>query len=222
MHIPRFSRPDPYGLLIFMVGVLVLCEAFVRHMPAHLTALVPFVPEGTAKRALFLIGLLLVYLSDQVARRKKNAWRLTVVLLVGLIVFTLARHFTLMQLGCYVAVLLLFVVEPKSFVVQSDPDRFRRGLFLAVAQLAGAILLMAAMFFIIDQREFGRHLTTGQTIHFTFNALIGQPLPHYVHATRYDRSLIDLLRLTGIISVLVVTLISFGRCGWAPAPAASY
>lgn len=72
MRRPRLPRFDPYWFSTFSVGVLVLAGSFLPRMPERLEALYYFVPEGTARRVLFVIGLLLLYLSEQIARRKKN------------------------------------------------------------------------------------------------------------------------------------------------------
>ncbi len=200
----RLSLPDPYGLLVFLVGLSVLLEAFMRHVPERLESVIAFIPESTGRRVLFVIGILLIYLSEQISRRKKNAWRIVVVALVTLIVLTLARRFVLPQLISYCAVLTLFILERKSFVVRSDTISLRRGLYIAALQLLGAMVIVGLIFVVIDQREFGRHITTMQTFHLTTDALLGKPLPHYVGPTRYDNALIDMLRLTGVVSALVV------------------
>jgi phosphatidylglycerol lysyltransferase len=200
----RLPHPDPYGLLIFLVGLLVLAEAFLRHVPEHLETIIPFIPESTGRRALFVIGILLLYLSEQISRRKKNAWRIVVVMLVSLIVLTLARKFMLPQLLSYCAVLSLFILERKSFVVRSDADSLRHGLYIAALQILGSMVVVGLIFIVLDQREFGRHISTTQTFRLTTDALFGKPLPHYVGPTRYDAAMIDMLRLTGIVNALLV------------------
>lgn len=202
----RLTTPDPYGLLIFLVGLLVLMEAFLRHMPEHLEAIIPFIPESTGRRVLFVIGIVLLYLSEQISRRKKNAWRIVVVILTSLILITLARRFNPAQLVSYCTVLTLFILERKSFVVRSDPGSMRRGIFMAVLQLVGAMLIVGLIFVVLDQRAFGRHTTTMQTFHLTTNALLGKPLPTYVRPTHYDDALIDMLRLTGVFSAAIVLI----------------
>ena len=176
----------------------------MRHVPERLESVIAFIPESTGRRVLFVIGILLIYLSEQISRRKQNAWRIVVIALTSLIILTLARRFVLPQLISYVAVLTLFLVERKSFVVRSDTISLRRGLYIAALQLFGAMVIVSIIFVVLDQREFGRHITTLQTFHLTTDALLGKPLPHYVGPTRYDDALIDMLRLTGVLSALLV------------------
>lgn len=207
LRLPRF---DPYGLIIFAAGVLVLIGSLVRHLPERLEAILYFVPEGTARRVLFVLGLLLLYMSEQVAWRKKNAWRLTVALLIGLIIFSLARRFEPVQILTYCAVLALFLSARRKFVVENDLTSFRRSLVTATLQLIGAFTVIGIIFVLLDQREFGRHLTTLQTLRVTADALFGNPLPYSLDPTRYDRVLIDLLRLT-VITSFVLLLINLFR-----------
>lgn len=200
MRLIRISRPDPYGLLVLCVGLLALLEVFLRHVPERFEALFYLLPEGTTKRILFVIGLLMVYLSEQIARRKRNAWYVVVVLLSALVAFSLAHHFEIFQILSYIVVLILFIKERRQFVVRSDADSFRRGLKIAFFQLLGALLVVGAIFAILDHRQFGSHLSTSQTLRATTNALLSQPLPSHIRMTRYDRILIDTLRITGIVS----------------------
>ena len=200
----RLSFPDPYGLLVFLVGILVLMEVFMRHIPERLESVIAFIPESTGRRVLFVIGILFIYLSEQISRRKQNAWRIVVAALTVLILLTLARRFAPIQLISYGAVLSLFMLERKSFVVRSDTISLRRGLYIAALQLFGAMIIVGFIFLVLDQREFGRHITTLQTLHLTTDALLGKPLPNYVGPTRYDDALIDMLRLTGVLSALLV------------------
>lgn len=202
LRYPRWL--DPYGLLVFLVGVLVLLEAFLRHVPERVEAVMPFIPESTSRRALFVIGILLLYLSEQIARRKRAAWVVTTALLVILVLVTLTHHFSWLLLLSYVTSLVFFISERRTFVVRSDTTSLRRGLTRAVVQIAVAFVVVGVIFAVLDQREFGRHLTSGQTLHFTLNALFGKPLPATLGPTRYDDALIDMLRYTIIIALLLL------------------
>jgi phosphatidylglycerol lysyltransferase len=200
----RTLRVDFYGLLLLYVGVMALLEVFVRHIPERLEPVFYLVPEGVAWQVLFTLGLLLVYLSAQISRRKRNAWYATVALLTALLVFSLSHRFLPVQILSYLGVLVFFLLHRREFAVRSDSDSFRRGVRLALLQVAVAIGLTGLIFAVLDQREFGRHLTTIQTLHFTYDALLGNPLPQQVGVTHYDRTLIDLLRLTGVASAIML------------------
>lgn len=200
----RARRPDPYGLLVLIVGVLVLLEAFLRHVPERVEALLPFLPESTSRRALFVIGILLIYLSEQISRRKRAAWLITIVVLVSLVIVTISRHFAWPLLALYSATLVFFIKEKNEFNVRSDTTSLRRATIVAGLQIGLAVVVIATIFTVLDQREFGRHLTTSQTFHYTVNALFSETLPPSVRVTHYDEALIDMLRYTVLFMLALV------------------
>lgn len=199
----KLPHIDPYGFIVALLGVLVMIEVFVRALPERLEDLTSFIPENTARLTVFIIGLALLYLAEQITRRKLNAWRIAVVLLCVLVLFS-ARRAAFAHVLLYAAALCLLVFERQKFVVRSDLTSMRRGLYIALSQAAIAVVVVGVIFVVLDQREFGRTISTAETFRYTVDALIGKPLPHFVTATHYDRMLIEGLRLAGLFSLLIV------------------
>ena len=198
--LPHF---DPYGLIVALLGLLVMAEVFVRNLPERLEGFTSFIPENTARLTVFIIGLALLYLAEQITRRKLNAWRVVITLLTILVIFS-ARRAAFIHALLYAVAISLLVVERRKFVVRSDLTSMRRGIYIALTQVAIAIVIVGAIFTVLDQREFGRSITTAETFRYTVGALLGKPLPHAITATYYDRMLIEGLRVTGLFSILII------------------
>lgn len=196
-------RIDPYSLIIGLLGVLVMSEVFVRTLPERLEGVLPFAQENRTRLTTFLIGLALLYLAEQITRRKLNAWRITVILLSVLVLFY-ARRALFVHAVLYGLALCLLIVERKNFVVRSDVTSIRRGVTIALMQLVISLAVVGIIFAVLDQREFGGKITAAQTFHYTTNVLLGKPLPGSIASTRYDHMLIEGLRLTSIFSLLII------------------
>jgi len=199
----RLPHIDPYGLIVALLGLLVIAEVFVRNLPERLENLTSFIPENTARLTVFIIGLALLYLAEQITRRKLNAWRVVITLLTILVIFSIRRA-AIVHTLLFAAVICLLVFEQRKFVVRSDLTSLRRGIYTALTQVVIAIVIVGAIFAVIDQREFGRNITTVETFRYTVGILVGDPQPKSIPTTHYDRLLISGLRLTGLFSLVII------------------
>jgi phosphatidylglycerol lysyltransferase len=197
---------DLNSLLLRFAGVVTLLSIpFARH---DIDDLLPLELTHTSRFLSFMLGIGLLYLASQVARRKRSAYYLAVAGLWILTVIELVSVHSPWQILFYAVTLTSLIKDREEFVVKSDMLSLRRGILTSVGILIVLLLFAFTVFTVLDQREYGRHLNTHQSLSVTYNAFLGRPLPLTHHLTRHELFLIDLLRLTGIaaLGLMVVSL----------------
>jgi len=102
------------------------------------------------------------------------------------------------------------IKDRKQFVVRSDPESMRRAV-LTLASIVGAIVVLFVIsWVVIDQNYFGKHLTTSESLAVSLESIYDGQVPHFLHPTRGDELLINVLRLA-IVSGGVLLLASLFR-----------
>ncbi len=205
---------DANTLLIRAAALAALLSIPFKRLPRRAQELqggveniLPFHLAGTSHLVSFIVGIGLLYIASQVTLRKRNSLYLAVGALVVLIVAELLHYRNPLQLVLYIATLVTLVWNRKEFVVMSDSTSLRRGLLTAGGIVVVMVLFVVVVFEVIDQQAFGRDYTTRETISITYNQLTGGPhsdLPSDVRFRRYDRMLLDLLRVSGVVILLIV------------------
>jgi phosphatidylglycerol lysyltransferase len=198
---------DTNALLIRAAAFVALLSIPFKHLPHRVSGVEHIIPlhfAATSHIVSFGLGLGLLYIASQVTLRKRNAWYVAVIMLVGLIAAELLHFRNLLQVALYAAALAIIIKDRRQFAVQSDPVSFRRGLLTAAGLLAVIVLFAITIFEVIDQRAYGRDLTTTQTISATYHALVNGTLPVDDHMRRYDHMLVSMLRVSGLACVIIV------------------
>ena len=209
---PRlFSRSffDANTLLLRFAAVVALLSIPIKRLGHHIDTILPFNPDSTSHVISLLVGIFLLYIANQVARRKRSALALAVIGLLLLVITELLYFRNPLQTALYTAAATSLLKDRRQFVVRSDLTSLRRGLITAAGILVVIFSFSAAVFTVFDQRDFGRKLTTNESIAFTSRAVVGAPLPTHVHLHRNDRFLIAMLRTSGLLCLTVALLSLF-------------
>ncbi len=210
---------DANTILIRVTALAALLSIPFKRLPHKVQVLqggaeniLPFHLARASHLASFIIGVGLLYVASQVSLRKRNSLYLAIGAVMVLTLVELTHYRNPIQLAIYTATLLILVWNKRQFVVMSDGVSLRRGLVIAASLVAVMILFVVVVFEVIDQQAFGRELTTGQTISVTYNELTGgsrQDLPIDIRFQRYDHMLIDLLRISELAIITIITISLF-------------
>lgn len=195
---------DLDALLIRIAGLVALLSIPFKHFPYHVGGLLPIQLEATSHVLSFCLGLSLLYIANQITLRKLNAWYVSVAALGCLIIAELLHFRNPLQVVLYLITLLSITKDRSQFVVRSDAESLRRGLTVAAVMLVSILLFAGIVFELIDQRAFGRDLSTGQTLSVTWHVVTGGDLLSNAHLRRYDIMLLGLLRISAVAAVAIV------------------
>jgi phosphatidylglycerol lysyltransferase len=188
--------------LAFISGVVALFEPLVRRIPLPLGMLELQFHFIIIHRALSLVlGFTLLYLSYQLAQRKRAAWWAALAITLYLVLSAvLVRGDEVTALFAY-ATLGALLLSRNHFTARTEPQSLRQGIVLLVLSVTFALIYGVVGFELLDQRDFGSDFSLGTSISRTVREyiLIGNDdlHPH----TRYARGFLDSLDLIGVASL---------------------
>ncbi|HSX16649.1 MAG TPA: phosphatidylglycerol lysyltransferase domain-containing protein [Patescibacteria group bacterium] len=197
------SFPHRAAWLARISGLVALLSVPIKHLPERIESFLPIDPDRLSNIVAIIVGLLLFYIGGQLAKRKQRAYYIAILSLTVLIGTESLYFRSPPLLALYFVTLVILLPHKKDFTVRSDQASLRQGLLLAGALIGAALLFGLVAFSFIDQRDFGREYTTGQSLNFTARWLVGLPNPTLTPLTRQDVGIIDSLRIAGITAVLL-------------------
>lgn len=163
----RTQRLGIYGLAVLVagMGIINVLSAWLVRTPRRMEILHSVLPlqvtHGT-RLATVLAGAALIFLAWGLARRKQQAWRLTMLVLVGSLAFHLLKGLDYEEaLGSLVVVLLFIILKPY-FTAQSDRPSMQRGLVVFAAALLFGYLYGVCGFYLLDH-HFGAQFNLAQS-----------------------------------------------------------
>ena len=196
---------DANTLLIRAAGLVALLSVPFERLPQRVEGVLPLHLARTSHLLSLFLGLALLYIASQLALRKLNSWYLAVGALTVLLVAELLHFRNPLQLALYAVSLAVLFRNRKEFVVKSDVVSVRRGVLLAAGMFLAVVLFVVTVFTIINVRAFGRELTFSETLSVTVHQVFAnQEAPADVRLHRYDRALIELLRLAAVAMVAII------------------
>src|SRR5579863_9768182 len=142
----RLSAPMLVGWASAAVGAVVIVASLVPQRAARSPFVEGLLPPGwpTTDRTLTLAcGLALLWLARGLARRKRRAWQLSVVLVTACASAHLARSLDLEVAVGSVGLLALLLLARHEFVAPGDPETVRP--LLQVALALGALVPLAVL-----------------------------------------------------------------------------
>lgn len=154
----REWRVQSLALLVTLLGVLNLWSALLARGPGrslflHETVHLPLVIAHASRTTVAIFGLGLLMLSRSLARRKRQAWRLTLLMLIVAPFAHIAKGLDWEEALVCLVLAGLLLWERHSFFAANDPPKARQG---AVA--AAALFLFAAVYgpvgFFLLRREY--------------------------------------------------------------------
>ncbi len=175
-----FSRrhhrvPALAALLTFLAGVLDILSAITPGIRSHASGLNHVLPGALAHSAAALtlvVGILLVLLARALRRRKRRAWRATVVLLAASTVSHVIKGHDVAQSVIPFLLLVILVLYRRDFYAKGDPTTRWRALWYGVGLLAGSIVLGLILLQLRTDRMLDPHPLSAQFEH-VLRGLIG-------------------------------------------------
>ena len=167
-------------------------------------------PEDFSRHVLLIAGLLLIFMSSNLWRRKRVAWIASIALLSFLIVVSMLRWHDAVLVAIATVNLALLVVQRDRFRVRSDVPTMRHGVIALVASLIVAVGYGALGFFLIDKRAFGIDFSPFEAVESTLRLYFNLDGGDLTARTRSGQWFLDSLQLVGIAS-LGFALVSLAR-----------
>ncbi len=198
--------PSILAAAIFANGAIAMAAVLVTRFPAHpvlLPALLPFGLVALNRSLTLAFGLVLVYLSFQIAERRRVAWWSASVVVVLAAVLHVAREEWLAA-AANASTAGLLVIARRRFTVSTDPRRALQGIAVAGVTIVMAVAYGIVGFRLLEPRDFGRAFPLAEAADRTLRelAFLGNPDLH--PATRHGRWFLDSLRLAGGLAGLLL------------------
>jgi phosphatidylglycerol lysyltransferase len=202
----RYWKPWNFVLAMIVLGsgLVNLYSVAGRALPeraAILREIFPLVFIHLSRFFAMLTGFALVVLSLNIYKRKKRAFRITLLLSILSIIFYLIKGLDYEEASLSVILIILLLLSRKIFTVGSSIPSLQWGFIgLGVAFMA-ALIYGATGFWLLDTREFGINFTIGESIKQTlaFLSLMGDP--EIIPRTRHARWFLDSLNLMTVTAI---------------------
>ena len=201
---PQFERLGVRAVTAsaLLSGLAALFAPLAYRVPLHLGMLVTTFRPILFHRALtLLLGFTLIYISYQLAQRKRTAWWVALGISAYLVAATTLYHGTIIVIGLAAINLILLVLCKDQFTARSSASSLRQGIALMVLSLLLALFYGIAGFWLLDKRDFGQEFTIDSSINRTIAefTLVGNSdlQPH----TRYAQGFLDSLDFIGTVSI---------------------
>ncbi|SNS25870.1 lysyl-tRNA synthetase, class II [Geodermatophilus saharensis] len=153
-----------------------------------------------------VVGLLLVLLAGQLARRKRRAWQLVVALFaVGAVAHVLKGPHPVAVAVC-AAMLAALVTYRRAFAAPGDPPSLLRVLHVLPLYL-GAVLLTGLTTLWVDRADVEPRLTLGGALQTVLAGLVGLDGPHTYRSAFLASFLPAALLALGIAGVVVLAVL---------------
>ena len=196
----RFSRVRNFilALVVLGSGLINLYSAAGRALPeraAILREIFPLVFIHLSHFFGMLTGLALVILSLNIYKRKKRAFRITLLLSFLSICFYLIKGLDYEEATLSVALIIILLISRKAFTVGSSIPRLGWSFIRLGVAFAAAVIYGTVGFWILDTREFGVNFTIGEAVKQTVSFLFLMGDPGIVPQTHHARWFLDSLNL---------------------------
>ena len=132
---PSITSEKVLALATAAVGVVSIVSALTPELTSRSKLISGVLPEGAPQFAgavTLAFGIALLWLSLALARRKRRAWQLAVLLMLGTAVSHLVKGLDFEEASASLLVLAGLLYRRRSFVVEGDPESVRPLLYVAV------------------------------------------------------------------------------------------
>ncbi len=194
--------------LTALMGVVNLLSAVYPSLPERrhwLEALLPFALRSGSRIFAALAGFLLLTLALTLLRRKRWAWRLTILLLIVSIVTHLLKGWDYEESILALLLLIQLLWMRPTFTARSDRASITQGLWVLGISLGFTLAYGTIGFYVLD----GRFRVNGQPTNFGWISAIGQTLAVFLTEDnaglepigRYANHFINSLYLIGSLTM---------------------
>jgi lysyl-tRNA synthetase class 2 len=185
----RAAAVTPEKVLAFAtaaVGAVSIVSALTPALTSRSEVIRGVLPEGALQFAGALtlaFGIALLWLSVALARRKRRAWQVAVLLMLGTALSHLVKGLDFEEASASLLVLAGLVYRRRSFVVEGDPESVRPLLYTAVGLGAvSAVMAMGAQHPLPERVEEGLGILAAALV-FRALALWLRPFARNLHQT---------------------------------------
>jgi phosphatidylglycerol lysyltransferase len=154
-----------------------------------------------SRQAAVALGLVLLYLSLQLVKRKRIAFILTTISLTLLLIFELAHPYGPVHLLLYLITFSLLLWNRREYDVANDNLSLRRGLGAAAAILIFACLYGTIGFYLLRRREFGYDFDLLPSLKYSFLQLFTFQDAGLIPHSRYAKLFLDSLNAISITAL---------------------
>jgi phosphatidylglycerol lysyltransferase len=183
-------------------GFLALFRPLAERMSERLEELLTPVSVDLASRSLdLLVGVTLIYLSVQLPKRKRMAWRIAVMVMVVAVVSHLLTSRLAATTLTELLGLMALVTTRDYFRARSELASINQGLVALAASIVVALLYGTLGFWLMLRRDFGIDFTLNQAIVHTLRAYTLMGDPDLIPRTRQAAWFLDSLAIAGTASI---------------------
>jgi len=179
VSIPRIAIAPALSVAVASLGLLNLWSSLLAKGPGRLEILrdvihVPLMIEHGSRSLIALFGLCLLMLSRSLARRKRQAWVLTVLLVAASPIFHLVKGLDYEEALICVGLLIALLLFRHEFLAENDVPSARQGLIAGIG-----LYLFAALYGPIGtmllRRDFAPTPTPALAINESTHYLMDEP-----------------------------------------------
>ena len=209
MNVRKINTINISAWLVRFAGVIALISAPLGIVPTKIEQYLPYDPDSISRILGIFIGIILLYISAQLFNRKRTAYILAVCGMSLLIIFDLLHRSYHAPLLIYTGILILLLQSKKQYLVRSDYRSASKIFSTTIVVVSVLLLITALSFVIIDNKEFGVHITTSEDVHLTWNAILGKPIPQNLYESPKAHFLINLMRVSLLFAIAALLFAMF-------------
>jgi phosphatidylglycerol lysyltransferase len=183
------------AIIVALAGLLTLSGQFFAKLHTNVYTILPLGDYRFSRLTTVALGLVLLYTSLQLIKRKQLAFVLTTASMTILLAFEVLRPHGLGRPIIYALTLGLLLLNRKEYVVKNDNLSLRRGLGAAMAILVFALLYGALGFYVLHRREFGYDFDLLPSLKYSFLQLFTIQDAGLVPHSRYAKLFLDSLNV---------------------------
>lgn len=192
------------ALVVLGSGLVNLFSVLSRALPERaviLHEIFPLVFIHLSRFLTLLTGFALIALSLNIYKRKKRAFRITLLLSFLSIFFYVAKGLDYEEATLSVVLIILLWLSRKTFTVESSIPSLRWGFLRLGVALMAAFIYGIAGFWFLDTREFGINFTIGESVKQTLSFLSLAGDTGIVPRTHHARWFLDSLNVMTVTAM---------------------
>jgi lysyl-tRNA synthetase, class II len=204
-HVPGLA-----ALLTFLIGLLDILSSLtpaIRSRARNVNDVLPGALSHSAIALTLVFGILLLLLARALRRRKRRAWRATVLLLAGSTVSHVAKGLDVEEAVIAFLLLIALVLYRRDFYAKGDPTTRWRAVWYGAVLVAGSIALGMILLQLRVNRMVGPHPLSAQLEH-VLRGLVGIDGPIRFRSDGTDDLVARVLAGMGLLTALTVVYLA--------------
>ena len=202
--------PGIAALLTFLAGALDIVSALtpaIRSRARHVNEVLPGALSHSALALTLVFGIMLVLLARALRRRKRRAWRATVILLAASTVSHVVKGVDVEEAAIAFALLLTLVLYRRDFYAKGDPTTRWRAVWYGGLLIIGSIVLGLVLLQWRVSRMIGPHPLSAQLEH-VLRGLVGFDGPIRFRSDATDDIVARVLGGMGLLTAFTIAYLA--------------